>query len=56
MCNNIFKINKMGTKTIKLKYITLNIDESQVIRVSGSNESLQIKVNDRELKDVDHFK
>ena len=26
------------------------------MRVSRSNESLQIKVNNRELKDVDHFK
>ena len=31
-------------------------DKSQVMRVSRSNESLQIKVNNRELKDVDHFK
>ena len=33
----------------------INIDKSQVIRVSRSNESLQIKVNNRELKQVDHF-
>ena len=33
-----------------------NIDKSQVIRVSRSNESLQIKVNNIELKEVDHFK
>ena len=26
------------------------------MRVSRSNESLQIKVNNRELKEVDHFK
>ena len=34
----------------------INIDKSQVMRVSKSNESLQIKVNSRELKQVDHFK
>ena len=34
----------------------INIDKSQVMRVSRSNESLQIKVNNRELKEVDHFK
>ena len=34
----------------------INIDKSQVLRVSWSNESLQIKVNNRELKEVDHFK
>jgi len=34
----------------------INIDKSQVMRVSWSNESLQIKVNNRELKEVDHFK
>ena len=33
-----------------------NIDKSQVMRVFRSNESLQIKVNNRELKEVDHFK
>ena len=33
----------------------INIDKSQVMRVSRSNESLQIKVNN-ELKEVDHFK
>ena len=33
-----------------------NIDKSQVMRVSRSNESLQVKVNNRELKEVDHFK
>ena len=32
------------------------IDKSQVIRVSRSNKSLLIKVNNRELKEVDHFK
>ena len=34
----------------------INIDKSQVMRVSRSNESLQINVNNRELKEVDHFK
>ena len=32
----------------------INIDKSQVMRVSRSNESLRIKVNNRELKEVDH--
>jgi hypothetical protein len=32
------------------------IDKSQVMRVSRSIDSLQIKVNTRELKEVDHFK
>ena len=34
----------------------INIDKSQVIRVYRSNESLQIKVGVRELREVDHFK
>ena len=34
----------------------INIDKSQAMRVSRSNESLQIKVNNRESKEVDHFK
>ena len=34
----------------------INIEKSQVMRVTKSNESLQIKVNNRELKEVDHFK
>ena len=34
----------------------INIDKSQVMRVSRSNKSLQIKVNNRELKEIDHFK
>jgi Reverse transcriptase (RNA-dependent DNA polymerase). len=34
----------------------INIDKSQVMRVSRSNESLHIKVNNRELKEVDNFK
>ena len=33
----------------------ININKAQVMRVSMSNESLQIKVNNRELKEVDHF-
>ena len=36
--------------------IKINIDKSQIMRVSRSNEILQIKVNTRELKKVDHFK
>ena len=34
----------------------INIDKSQVMRVFRSNESLQIKVNNRELKEVDYYK
>jgi len=34
----------------------INIEKSQVMRVYRSNESLQIKVNNRELKEVDPFK
>ena len=34
----------------------INIDKSQVIGVSRSNESLQIKVNNKELKEFNHFK
>ena len=34
----------------------INIDKSQVMRVSRGNESLQIKVNNRELQEVDHYK
>ena len=34
----------------------IKTDKSKVMRVSRSNESLQIKVNNRELKEVDHFK
>ena len=34
----------------------INIDKSQVMRVSRRNESLQITVKNRELKEVDHFK
>ena len=33
----------------------INIDKSHVMRVSRSNESLQINVNNRELNEVDHF-
>ena len=35
--------------------IEIKIDKSQVMRVSRSNESLQIKVGNRKLKEVDHF-
>ena len=34
----------------------ININKSQAMRVSWSTESLQMKVNNRELKEVDHFK
>ena len=34
----------------------INIDKLQVMGESKSNESLQIKVNNRGLKEVDHFK
>ena len=34
----------------------INIYKSQVIRESRRNESLKIKVNNRELKEVDDFK
>ena len=34
----------------------INIDKSEVMRVSRSNESLQIKVNNRELKEFDRFR
>ena len=32
------------------------VDKSQVMRACRSNESLRVKVNNRELKEVDHFK
>ena len=34
----------------------INIDKLQVMRVFRNNESLQIKVNNRELEEIDHFK
>jgi hypothetical protein len=34
----------------------INTDKSQLMIVSRSNESLQNKVNKRELKEVDHCK
>ena len=34
----------------------INIDKTQVMRKSRSNESLQNIVNNTELKEVDHFK
>ena len=37
-------------------HIEFHINKSQVKRVSRRNESFQIKVDDRELKEVDHFK
>jgi hypothetical protein len=36
--------------------IEINIVQSLVIKISRRNESLQIKVGNRELKEVDHFK
>ena len=33
----------------------INIDKSQIMRVSRSNKSMQIKVNNRELKEVGSF-
>ena len=33
----------------------INIDKSQITRVSRSNGSLQMKVNNRKLKEVDNF-
>ena len=33
----------------------INIDKSQVMTVSKSNESLRITIDNRELKEVDHF-
>ena len=39
-----------------MKYgIEINIDKSQVMRVSRSSESLHIKVGNRELKKSNHF-
>ena len=44
-------------KSLKLKYrMETNIIKSQVMRVPRSNESLQIKVNNRELGEVHRFK
>ena len=43
-------------KNITLDKLEINIVKSQVMRVSRSNESLQIKVNNRELKEIDNFK
>ena len=34
----------------------INIDKSQVMRVFRSQESLQFKVGNMELKEIDHFK
>ena len=36
--------------------VAVSIDKSQVMRVSRSNESFQIEVNNRELKEFDNFK
>ena len=34
----------------------MNTDTSQIMRVSRNKESLRIKVGNRELREVDHFK
>ena len=34
----------------------VNINQSQLMRVSRRNESLRIKIGNRKLNDVDHFK
>jgi hypothetical protein len=34
----------------------INIDKSQIIRVSRRNERLKIKIGNRKLKKADHFK
>ena len=34
----------------------INMDKSQVMRVSRSNESLRIKIGNGGLKEVEHFK
>ena len=48
---------KLGEGIIGRKYgMEINIDKSQVMRASRSNKKLQIKINNRELKEVDHFK
>ena len=51
-------INKVTfADAIHWKYgMEINIDKPQLMRVSRSNESLLIKVSNRELKEVDHFK
>ena len=40
----------MGKGTWNKKKVAYDIDKSQVMRVSRSNESLQIKVNNRDIK------
>ena len=46
-----------GLVDTERKYdMEINIDKLQAMRVSKSNVSLQIKVNNRELKEVDQFK
>jgi len=49
-------VNRLVDTGRKKYAMEINIDKSQLMRVSRSNESLQIKVNNRELKEVDHFK
>ena len=55
----IYELQDMVNRLVDTgrKYgMKINIDKSQVMAVPKSNESLQIKVNNRELKEVDHFK
>ena len=42
--------------TIRKYGMEINIVKSQVMRVFKRNESLQIKIHNREPKGVDHFK
>ena len=52
--NNAWLVNRLSDNGRKYG-MEIDIDRSQVMRVSRSNESLQIKVGNRELKEVDHF-
>ena len=45
--------NKLSFKMCGME---INIEKLQVMSISRSNESLQIKIGNRELKEVDHFK
>jgi hypothetical protein len=49
------KVNRL-VDTRRKYDMEINIDKSHVMRISRSNESLQIKVNNRELKEVDNIK
>ena len=52
----IYELMNRLVETARKYGMEINIDKSPVMRISWSNESLQIKVNNRELKEVDHFK